>query len=152
MAACFCLLVAGGAAITWDGGRTAPDPGLVQVPNPILEVATEEEMKEYLDFDVPVLDKEVESYLVLVEDGYPRMAQVLYADGSEFRMRYGSGDISGIYGGALEKSEETGGVAVHYFRYGDIRYALWEQEGFAFSYVYTGDGSAEVQELIRRMG
>ena len=46
----------------------------------------------------------------------------------------------------------SGGVAVHYYRYGDIRYALWEQEGFAFSYVYTGDGSAEVQELIRRMG
>ena len=46
----------------------------------------------------------------------------------------------------------SGGVAVHYYRYEDIRYALWEQEGFAFSYVYTGDGSAEVQELIRRMG
>ena len=46
----------------------------------------------------------------------------------------------------------SAGVAVHYYRYGDIRYALWEQEGFAFSYVYTGDGSAEVQELIRRMG
>ena len=46
----------------------------------------------------------------------------------------------------------SGGVAVHYYRYGDIRYALWEQEGFAFSYVYTGGGSAEVQELIRRMG
>ena len=46
----------------------------------------------------------------------------------------------------------SAGVAVHYYRYEDIRYALWEQEGFAFSYVYTGDGSAEVQELIRRMG
>ena len=46
----------------------------------------------------------------------------------------------------------SGGVAVHYYRYEDIRYAVWEQEGFAFSYVYTGDGSAEVQELIRRMG
>ena len=46
----------------------------------------------------------------------------------------------------------SGGVAAHYYRYEDIRYALWEQEGFAFSYVYTGDGSAEVQELIRRMG
>ena len=54
----------------------------------------------------------------------------------------------------LEESGElvSGGVAVHYYRYEDIRYALWEQEGFAFSYVYTGDGSAEVQELIRRMG
>ena len=46
----------------------------------------------------------------------------------------------------------SAGVVVHYYRYEDIRYALWEQEGFAFSYVYTGDGSAEVQELIRRMG
>ena len=46
----------------------------------------------------------------------------------------------------------SAGVAVHYYRYEDIRYAVWEQEGFAFSYVYTGDGSAEVQELIRRMG
>ena len=46
----------------------------------------------------------------------------------------------------------SAGVVVHDYRYEDIRYALWEQEGFAFSYVYTGDGSAEVQELIRRMG
>ena len=46
----------------------------------------------------------------------------------------------------------SAGVSVHYYRYEDIRYAVWEQEGFAFSYVYTGDGSAEVQELIRRMG
>ena len=55
-AACLCLLVAGGVLFTRNHGNAAPDPNPVQIPNPIISVASVEEMEEYLDFEVPVLE------------------------------------------------------------------------------------------------
>ena len=115
-----------------------------------ITVSSVEEMENYLDFDIPVLDKEVESYSVLVEDRYPTMGQINYTDGSEFRMQYGSGDISGIYGGTLEESRDVEGVKVEYYQYADTAYAVWEENGFAFSYVYAKDGSADVEHIIQQ--
>ena len=151
MAACLCLAVVGSVLLLHGGGSAAPDPDPVQIPNPMLPAASVEEMEEILDFDIPVLEKEIASCFVFVEDGYPVMGQVSYADGSEFRMQYGSGDISGIYGGVLEESRDVDGVTVEYCRYGDTAYALWEKGGFTFSYVYTGDGAAEVEAIIRQL-
>ena len=133
MAACLCLMLVAGVTSLQRGSSTIPDPEKVQVPNPIIEAATLEEMERYLDFDVPVLDKEI-----------------TYADGSEFRIRYGSGDISGIFGSTLEGSKEINGIKVEYYKYKEITYAIWEQSGFTFSYVYTNDGDTDVEALIRQ--
>lgn len=149
-AACLCLLAAGGALFMPGGVNSAPDPEPAQIPNPIITVTTIEEMENYLDFDVPVLDKEVESYSVLIEDSYPAMGQIDYADGSEFRMQYGSGDISGIHGGTLEESENVGGVNVEYYKYENTVYAIWEQNGFTFSYVYAGSENSDVESIIQQ--
>lgn len=151
LAACICLLAAGGVVFTPGSETAAPDPDPVQVPNPVITVASVEEMETYLDFDVPVLDKEVASYSVLMEDSSPTMGQIDYADGSEFRMQYGSGDISGIHGGTLEKSEQIDGVNVEYYKYEHTAYAVWEQSGFTFSYVYANDGSADVESIIQQL-
>ena len=148
IAACLCLLVAGGVLFTPGSENVAPEPNLVQIPNPIITVSSVEEMENYLDFDVPVLDKEVESYAVLIEDSYPTMGQIDYADGSEFRIQYGSGDISGIHGGTLEKSENIEGVEVEYYKYEDTTYAVWEQNGFTFSYVYINSGNLDIENII----
>lgn len=150
MAACLCLLVAGGVLFTRNRGNVALDPNPVQIPNPILTVASVEEMEEYLDFEVPVLDKEAASYAVFIEDGYPTMGQIEYADGSEFRIQYGSGDISGIHGGTLEKSEKIDGVEVEQYRYENTTYAIWEQNGFTFSYVYTDSEAIDVASIIQQ--
>lgn len=154
MAACLCLMIAGGVMVTQNIGNNVPDPEFVQTSNPFIEVTSVEEMEEYLDFDVPVLDKEVEYYSVLVEDNYPTMGQINYSDGSEFRMKYGSGDISGIYGGTLEESKDIEGVKVDYYRYtGDtspeLTYAIWEQNGFTFSYIYTNNSIKDVETIIQ---
>ena len=149
-AACLCLLAAGGALLIQGRGRAAPDPQQVQIPNPILTVASAAEMEAYLDFKVPVLEKEVEAYSVFISDGYPTMGQVDYADGSQFRIQYGSGDISGIYGGTLEESREIAGVSVAYYQYDSMSYAIWEVNGFACSYLYTNGGDAEVDLLIQQ--
>lgn len=150
MAACLCLMLVGSVMFLQNGNSTIPNPEKVEIPNPIIEVTTVEEMEHYLDFDVPVLDKEIKSYSVLIEDDYPTMGQIIYADGSEFRIKYGSGDISGISGSTLEKSKEINGIKVEYYKYAETTYAIWEKNGFTFSYVYTNNGDTDVEFLIQQ--
>ncbi len=151
MAACLCVLAAGGLMLKQNRFHAVPSPDPVQVSNPILTVGSVDEMEEYLDFKVPVLDKEIESCSVLVEGGYPGMGQINYKDGSEFRIKYGSGDISGIYGGTLVETEVIEGTEIGYYRYEDTAYAIWECGGFTFSYAYTGDCSADVESIIQQI-
>ena len=136
------LLIAGSLLSGCGNADPNPDPKPVQVVNPMLEVASLEEMEEYLDFSVPTLDsKEVKSYIVLVIDSYPTIGRVYYEDGATFSIQYGTGDISGIYGGSLDKTEPVKGVNVSYYTYDTIRYALWETGGFTHS--LTGGVSLE---------
>ena len=125
---CLCLI----ALMSGCGGQK-PDPGFVQMGNPLVTVASAEEMEAQLGYAVPVLDKDVSDYIVLVIDGVTESGRIRYADGSDFNIKQGSGDISGIYGGAQEEEMEIDGVAVTFFRFEDIRYAIWEKDGFAFS-------------------
>lgn len=142
--AVLCLILAG------CGGESvsAPSPEQVQVVNPMMQVESLAEMEEYLDFSVPVLEKELANFIVLVIDGYPQMGRVCYADGGEFRIQYGSGDISGIYGGTEEKTEEIQGVTVMFLVYDQIRYAIWEKDGFTCCLMGGESLEAEVAELI----
>ena len=110
-----------------------PDAGFVQVVNPLVTVESVEEMEEKLGYSVPVLDKDVESYIVLVIDGVCESGRIRYADGSDFNIKKGSGDISGIYGGVLDAEENIRGVTVSFCVYEALRYAIWEKDGFTYS-------------------
>ena len=152
---CLSLLIMGSLLITstllsgCGNADTTPAPKPVQVVNPMMEVASLEEMEKYLDFSVPTLDsKEVKSYIVLVMDNYPTIGRVYYEDGATFSIQYGSGDISGIYGGSLEKTEPVKGVNVSYYTYDTIRYALWETSGFTHSLTGGVALEEEVAALI----
>ena len=138
--ACICMIAGCGSATKQDNVES-PNPEFVKVVNPLVSVASVEEMEQYLDFAVPTLEKEVESYIVLVIDGYPEIGRIRYADGGVFNKKFGSGDISGIYGGVLEKTEKVDGVTVSYYTYESTRYAIWEKGGFAYS--LTGDDRLE---------
>ena len=131
-AACLCLVVSG-TVFYLGSGTQVPSPDYVQVTNPILEVESLEEMEEYLDFTVPELDKPVDSYVVLVVDGYPEMGRIYYSDGSVFNVKYGTGDISGIYGGTLEKTETIADAEVSIYSFEDTRYGIWEKDGYTYS-------------------
>ena len=148
IAACVCML-AGCGSVENKGETNAPKPELVKVVNPLMTVSSVEEMEKYLDFSVPVLEKEAESYIVLVIDGYPQNGRIRYADGSTFNIKFGSGDVSGIYGGTLEKTEEMDGVTVSYYTYDTIRYALWEQDGFTHSLTGGENLEEEVKSLLK---
>lgn len=129
-------------------GEDEPSPGLSQVVNPIVTVGSVQEMEEYLGYEIPVLEKEVEFYIVLVIDGVAESGRIRYADGTDFNIKRGTGDVSGIYGGILEREETIEGVPVSFYSFEDFRYAIWEQDGFACS--LTGDVALmeEVTALI----
>lgn len=136
--------------LSHPGGKgRVPDPENVQIPNPLIEVASADEMGDYLDFDVPVLEKAVETYTVITADGYARLGQIVYADGSQYRIQYGSGNISGICGAALTDTREIDGVTIECYESGTASYAIWEQDGFAFSYTFSGTDGSAVKTLIQ---
>lgn len=145
VAACLCVAVLGGSLLFHDDEGLTPDPAPVEVTNPIIAVETVEEMEEYLDFPVPVLDKETAALSVPVVQGYPVMGQVEYADGSLYRVQYGSEDVSGIYGGETVETRDVDGVQAECRTFEGSSYAVWTDEGFSFS--YTGDVN-EVETLI----
>ncbi len=147
MAACLCLVL--GGTFLFKEQSVVPEPEFVQVVTPFIEVESVEEMEQYLDFNIPVLERGAETYLVWVTDGYPEMADIRYSDDMGFRMKYGSGDISGIHGGTLEKEDTVNGISVGYYTYETTRYALWEKDGFTYS--LTGGENLEegVAELMK---
>lgn len=157
MAACVCIICAS-VFLFNHFGSNKPHPEAVQLPSPILEVNSLEEMEQYLDFKVPTLSKDVESYVVLVMDDYPTMARIFYTDGSTFSKQHGSGDISGIHGGVFAKTEDVDNVEVNFYTYTNedgivISYAIWESDGFTYS--LTSENitfeqlSADIQTLMQ---
>lgn len=126
-----------------------PSPERLQVANPMKHVESVSEMEDLLDFSVPVLDKPVEKYIVLVINGYPETGRIYYQDGSVFGMKYGQGDISGIYGGIPEKETEISGMKVSFFTFEDYRYAIWETDGFSFSLTGAEQLETEVEMIIK---
>ena len=130
---CLFLIISSALFIGCKKDDGIPDPKAVQTANPLMEVASLKQMEKYLDFTVPVLDKEVDRYIVLVIDGYPTMGRIQYVDGGIFNIQYGTGDISGIYGGTYEKLIIVGGPFVSFYSYEDTYYAIWENDGFTHS-------------------
>ena len=137
---CLCLV----ASLAGCGQKQnqAPDAGMAQMGNPLVTMDSLQALEGKLGYAVPVLDKEVASYIALVISGTPESGRIRYADGSDFNIKQGAGDISGIYGGVLEKEETLGGVSVSFLVMEDIRYAIWEKDGFSYS-LTGGDGLAE---------
>lgn len=150
-AACIGLIILGTAVFHRPAVTDRPEPEYVQTANPLIEVSSAEEMENYLDFQVPVLNKEVDAYIVIVTDGYPTCGRIEYKDQSTFNMEYGTGDISGIYGGVFDREETIHGVTVRFYTYSDdtesIRYALWEKDGFTFSLSGSDNLEQEIQTL-----
>lgn len=147
VAACLCLMLCGTFTLNMNSNK--PNPAYVQAISPIMEVESVEEMESYLDFKVPTLNKDVGTYIVMIYDGYPEMAQIDYADGSCFRMKYGTGDISGFYGGIQEKEESVDGTTIKYFSLDETRYAIWENDGFTYSLSGGNNLEEEVFEIIK---
>ena len=146
LAVCLCLVLLAGCA---EKQAEAPNTGFVQMGNPLVEVASVQEMEAKLGYSVPVLDKAVETYIVLVVNGTAQQGRIRYADGTSFDMKQGSGDVSGIYGGVVEKTETISGVSVSFMTYEQTHYAIWEKDGFSYSLTGGENLAGEVAALIK---
>ena len=137
------------------GGSTSSFTELVEIANPITEVNSKEEMKKYLGYYIPVLNKEVERYAVIGEGKYADHARVTYKDGTELNMEKGTGDVSGINGATFVKEEKLSNVDVKFYNYEfediEINYVIWEVNGFTFAYSNENGeiSSTEITELIK---
>ena len=143
---CLCLIATLGGC--GQKQSEAPETGFVQMGNPLVTVDSLQEMESKLGYAVPVLDKEVASYIVLVVNGTAESGRVRYADGSDFNIKKGTGDISGIYGGVLEREETLGGVSVSFMVMESTHYAIWEKDGFSCSLTGGDNLAEEVSALI----
>ena len=143
---CLCLM----ASLIGCGQKQneTPDTGWAQMGNPLVTVDSLEAMESKLGYAVPALDKEVASFIVLVIGGTAESGRIRYADGSDFNIKKGSEDISGIYGGVLEKEETLGGVSVSFMVMEDIHYAIWVKDGFSYSLTGSDHLAEEVAALI----
>lgn len=129
------VVILGVSAINKNKGESVgPITELVQIANPITEVENVQEMKKYLGFDVPVLDKEIETYIVIGDKNYATHARIIYKDETQFEMEKGNSDVSGIYGGELVKEETINNINVKFYSYENIKFANWSKNGFSYSY------------------
>lgn len=107
-----------------------------QVANPIIAVNTIEEMNDYLNYKVPVLDKDVKDYILIKDTTH---AKILYEDNTEFDIDKDEETVSGIYGGAKVKEEIIENMNVKYYVYDNIHYAIWTNGTYSFSYQNMND-------------
>lgn len=123
----------------------------VSIANPLTEVSSIKDMEKCLGFDVPVLNKDVEQYLVIGEENNAVQGRILYEDGTEFDIAKGNEDVSGIYGGKLEKTEIIEGVKVSYYKQENTNYVIWNNNGYSYSYqnTYGKINKNELTKLIQ---
>lgn len=124
---------------------------LIQIANPITEVESIEEMKKYLGFDVPVLEKNVEAYIVIGEDKYATHARIMYQDDTKFEMEKGNSDVSGIYGGIPEKEEIINNIKVQFYSFENTKYVIWSKNGYSYSYSNSNGevSKTELEKLLK---
>lgn len=124
-------------------------PETTTIANPLTEVKSVIEMKEQLGYNVPVLEKEVKTYIVIV-DNSEKHGRIIYKDGSRFDLeKQANKDVSGIYGGTLVKEETVSNIKIKYFTSETANYMIWSNNGYSYSYDSpSAIDDTTVQELI----
>lgn len=119
-----------------------------EIPNPLTEVASVAEMKSLLGYDIPVISgKAIDTCTVIEADGIPQHGRIIYSDGAEFDIEKGKADVSGIYGGTLEKTVKINGTEVSIYSFENIRYGIWSDNDYSYSYSEK-QGSGDIEAAI----
>lgn len=135
VAACLVLFITGGVMLNKRTQNPMKNSELVQIANPITEVDSFEELQKYFNVNIPLLDKDVDSYIAIGFDGYADHARIKYLDDTTFDLDLsGKDDASGIYGGVVTKEEKINGINVKFYTYENINYAIWQKDEIAYSY------------------
>ena len=125
-----------------------------EIPNPLEEVASADEMEKLLGYEIPVTrDKKADTYIVIKTGDIAQHGRIIYSDGTEFDIEKGEADVSGIYGGSLEKTVKINGTEIKIYTFENIRYGIWSDGVYSYSYsVQHGSDDLEkgIQELIEK--
>lgn len=120
--------------------------------NPIVEVSSKEEMEEKLGFEVPMLTKDVEKYIVIIDaDRKPYHGRIIYSDNNVFEIeKTEEKDISGIYGSEFKSKDLYNGIEAEKYTFENTEYVIWQKDGFSYSYSSEkGLALSELRSLIK---
>lgn len=134
IAACICLVLV--AVVAINSLTSSKSNDLIQITNPITEVESADEMKDYLGYDVPVIDgQDVESYTVIGDGNYAQHGRIEYSNGGQFDVEKAvNTDVSGIYGATLEKTQTIDSVNVSLYEFEGTYYTVWSYSDYSYSY------------------
>ena len=119
-----------------------------EIPNPLTEVASVAEMKSLLGYDIPVISgKTIGTCTVIEADGIPQHGRIIYSDGAEFDIEKGKADISGIYGGVLEKTADINGAEVAIYSFENVIYGIWSDDTCSYAYSQQ-QGIGDIESAI----
>lgn len=150
-----CAILVFGAVTYINYNNTTSNNGinaLEQITNPLLELSNKEDMKKYLGYDVPVLNKDVETYLVINmdDDSYADHARIVYKDGSYFEMEKSkNNDISGINGSKEINESKIDNIIITTYEMEDTQYITWRNGDFSYSYSVEGKiDNKTIEEIV----
>lgn len=162
--ACTCAFVFGIIMLTRNGDKNMEsyqERDTTKIVNPITEVGSVSEIEKIIDLSVPVLDKEVDSYIVINDTNENtfsvtsestsennKIGRILYSDNSVFSIGRNN-NVSGMFGGSLIKTITINNIKVELYDLEGVKYAEWNNKDIYYS--YTANSEENIEEVLEHL-
>lgn len=162
--ACTCAFVFGIIMLTRNGDKNMElyqERDTTKIVNPITEVESVSEIEKIIDLSVPVLDKEVDSYIVINDTNENtfsitsestsennKIGRILYSDNSVFSIGR-KNNVSGMFGGSLIKTITINNIKVELYDLEGVKYAEWNNKDIYYS--YTANSEENIEEVLEHL-
>ncbi len=161
--ACTCAFVIGVIILARSEDKKTEllqEKDVARITNPVNEVKSVSEIEKTIDLSVPVLEKKVDSYLVIdenseyaysttsegTEESNDKIGRILYSDGSIFSIGRNS-KVSGMFDGTLTKSITINDIKIELYDLEGISYAEWNNDDIFYS--YTASSEENIEEVLK---
>lgn len=81
-----------------------------------------------------LFQKNVKTYIVIGSGKYATHGRIIYNDDSAFEIEKSKEDVSGIYGGTLEKEKTIAGIPIKINTFWKYKICTWQYKDFSYSY------------------
>ena len=119
----------------------------VLTSNPMIEVKNINELGEYINLNLSKYEIKKIGNMYKFEN--EELIQITYIDESILRISKEIKDNSGICGAVLDKTEKINGIDVNIYKLDNIFYAVWNDDNYAFSYVFNN--SENTTEMLSKL-
>jgi len=105
------------------------------ITTPPLDAKSLQDLEKYLNMDLSKYEiKEIEEVILYEESD---MGEIIYKDGSSFRISKGNTDNSGMYDGTLMRELEYNNINVKIYELDNTKYAIWQSNNYSYSYIFS---------------